>query len=475
MTVRVGALIAAVGLWTSSLAAAELPTLPDPDGPVTEAYLREAADRVVAYEEALSRIWPGFWPAGQPFILHEPSVGAVFAGAAAPGAPEFRAGPLPGARSAFELDYPSGVPNTVALRLSTAQDDLATLFHEQFHDYQQDAFRWIGGGGEEYIAPELLEDRGDFAARADLERRVLAGALRETDVARRRQSTRTYLALRRARNATLAPELAAAEAQREWSEGTAEYVGLAGAAILADDPMAIRRRIIAGLETDLIAHGGDFMSNWFRWRAYAVGAGMAWLLDDLGGDWRRKVEAGERLDRLLEEALGPGDAPIDVESVLALHDLDALRADMTERLTLAPAPVVSREAFLATAPRRLVVELETSPLLLNGVKTSFHSLGMTALPADALALPDAGYFVMELGAYELDVRGRSVLSELTPRGLPRVVILLESFEGLGEIAQLPPGLHSVETVAITGEGISLRAASARVEVSDNEIALRIQP
>ena len=470
-----GLLIAAAGLWVGLAAAAAAPITGQQPAPVTEAVLRETAEQVLARQEDLSRIWPDFWPARQPFILHEPSVGAVFAGSAAPDGPEYRPGALPGALSTFELDYPSGVANTVALNWGASDDGLATLFHEQFHDYQQDAFRWIGGGGDEFIPPNLIPDRADFAARAEIERRVLAAALLEPSPARRRQLARSYLLLRHARQDALAPELAAAEAHREWSEGTAEYVGLLGAAVVTDSPTALRDNIVSGLRKDLMSQRGDYMSNWFRWRAYDVGAAIAWLLDDLATDWRLRVENGERLDRLLAEALGSDSAPADAVALLAGHGFDALVTDLSSRLLQAPAAVASREEFLATAPKRLVIEIVASPLMLGGVGTSFQSREMTPLPGNAIALPNAVYFVMQLGAYELDVRGRSVLSEQTQEGFPREIILLDSFDELGELADLPPGVHPRDSLTVSGGGVRLTAGQTRIEVGPDEILLRIQP
>lgn len=442
---------------------------------VTRDTLVSAAERIVEREDALSRLWPGFWPEGQPFILHHPDVGAVFGGDAAPAGLEFRRGPLAGALSAFELDYPSGAPNTVALKFSTRDENLGVLFHEQFHDFQRDAFRWIGDGHEEFVDPLLIPDRGDFAARAEIERRVLADALRESDPAARRRLAQVYLALRQARLAALSPDLASVEAHREWSEGTAQYVGLRGAEVATRRPGAARARIVDGLRKDLADAGGGFMVNWFRWRAYDVGAAMAWLLDDVRADWRTRVEAGERLDVLLGEALGPAQPPVDAAAVLARYDLDGLAADLSERLGRAPASVASREEFLATAPKRLIIEVEADPALLEGVTMSFQSVTMTALPDDAMALPDAAYFVMQLGSYEVDVRERSVLLEHTARGLPRHIILLESFDDLGHLTGLPLGAHSRETLSLDGHGVRLTAGVTRIEVRPDEIVLSVKP
>lgn len=459
---------------TSLLSGAAAAASQDEAAPATEEILRETAGRILARRVALSRLWPGYWPENQPFILHEPSVGAVFTGAAASGGVEFRPGPLPGALSSFELDYPSGVANTVALKWG-ASDDLSTLFHEQFHDYQQDAFRWIGEGGDEFIPPNLIADKADFAARAEIERRLLANILLEPDPAERHRLAQAYLTVRRARQDALPAELAAAEAHREWSEGTAEYVGLLGAATMTASPTYVRDSIVRGLRKDLMRDRGDYMSTWFRWRSYGVGAAIAWMLDDLGVDWRTRVEAGERLDRLLAEALGPERRPADPSAVLVEYDFDAVVGEMSGHLAQAPAAVSSREQFLATAPRRLVIEIERSPLLLEGLGTSFRSREMTPLPGNAIALPDADYFVVKLGSIELDVRGRSVLSEHTPQGLPREIILLESFDGLGELADLAVGAHSRDSLTIDGQGVRLTAGQTRIEVGADEIRLLIRP
>lgn len=442
---------------------------------VTRETLMSTAERIMERKDELSRLWPGFWPSGQPFVLHHPEVGAVFGGDAAPGGPEFRSGPLPGALSAFELDYPSGAPNTVAVRFGNPDQGLNLLFHEQFHDFQQDAFRWIGGGYEEFIDPELVSDRAGFAARAEIERRVLAEALMEPETAARRRLARRYLVLRRTRLQALPPEIGAVEAHREWSEGTAQYVGIQGAAIAAGRPEAVKDTIVAGLRKDLIEADGGFMVNWFRWRAYDVGAAMAWLLDDLRTDWRPRVQAGERLDSLLDEVLGPDAAVVDPAAVLTGYDLDRLTAQIAEQLAQSPNSLANREAFLATAPKRLTIEVDAGPELLNGLRMSFQSVTMTPLPNDAMALPDAAYFVMQLGSYELDIRRRSVLVEQTERGLPRHTILLESMDDLGELSRLPEGTHVRDKLNLAATGIRLTAGATRIDVGPDEIRLFIQP
>jgi hypothetical protein len=440
---------------------------------VTRDSLVAAAEQVAAHQAELARIWPGFWPEGQPFILHNPGAGAVLGGSLAPDAPEFRPGPLRGARAGFELDYPSGAPNTVVLRVDEHTADLSTLFHEQFHDFQNDAFRWSGGGQAEFVDLGLIPDRADFAARAELERRVLADALLTPDPAARRRLAAAFLSLRQARLGSLPAAVGDTEAAREWTEGTAEYVGRRGAAILAGRPSLLRDAIVDGLRKDLILAPGGFTTNWFRWRAYETGAARAWLLEDLGADWRPRIEAGARLDVVLDEALA-GDARPLADAVLRERGFDAVVGDISARLAAAPPAPASRDEFLALAPRRLVVEVDVGPADVGQIEMSFQSPGMAPLPDGLLALPDAAYFVTRLGMFELSVVERPVLTDIGG-ARPRHVILLQSFEGLDTLAALPPGVHEVGAIEVEGEGIQLTTGPATIEVADDEILVRVQP
>ena len=442
--------------------------------PASQEELEAVARRVLAHEDALSRLWPGFWPPGQPFIIHHPDTGAVFAGQASPAGPEFRPGALPGAHSGYELDYPSGAPDTVALKYGEDVADLSTLFHEQFHDYQRDAFRWIGGGHEEFVDVSLIPDRAGFAAAAEIERRVLVDALTARRPAERRRFAREYLALREHRLGALAPEVAAAEAHREWTEGTAEYVGLQGAAVLAGRPDRVRSRIVEGLRRDLNDAPGGFSINWFRWRAYSVGAGLAWLLDDLGADWRGAAEQGGRLDVLLSEALGEGGADEDGAALLARRRFASLRRDMAESLARAPSAPSSRDQFLASAPMRLAIHVAVPPALIPDMEMSFQAKGMTPLPGDALALTDLGYLVVRIGETELRISDRPVLTEMVG-GDARQIVLLSTFEGLDGLIAAAGRTGEPAPLSLELDWIRLRASAATVELVDNEIRLHLAP
>ena len=439
--------------------------------PATPSELLTMARRVVAQEGELSRLWPGFWPPGQPFILHHPATGAVFAGAAAPGGPEHRPGPLPGANSAYELDYASGAPNTVALRYEVGTS-LDTLFHEQFHDFQSERFRWRGGGSDEFIDASLIPDKAAFAAAAEVERRVLARALSARRRAERHRLAGEYLALRSHRLGALDPAVADAEAYREWSEGVAEYIGVRGAAIVAGRPDSAARRIIEGLRKDLNVGGGGFSTNWFRWRAYSVGAAMAWLLDDLGVDWRHAVEDGARLDELLAEAVHQRSAEGRPENLLARHRFDQLRREMAVRLRDAPPTPSTREEFLASAPMHLVIELIVPQARIREVETSFQADGMTSLPDGMLALTKVDYFVVRFGEIDLRISDRPVLAQLRS-GDPRHVVLLSSFDGLTGLIEETPGGLAPAAVHLDLDWIHISAPHATTERDGNELRLRL--
>lgn len=455
--------IVVAGLLAASPAAAD---------PTSRRDLEAAAGRIIAHQDALSRIWPGFWPDGQPFIIHHPGTGAVFAGGAAPAGPEFRPGPLPGAVSSYELDYPSGIANTVALRYEGDGSDLETLFHEQFHDYQTEAFRWIGAGVPEFVDLSLIPDRAGFAAAAEIERRVLVEALDARSQEQRSRLAARYLGLRRQRLSALDPTIAIAEAYREWSEGTAEYVGVLGGAIVAGRPGRARTCIVEALRRDLNGASGGFSVNWFRWRAYGVGAALAWLLDDLGVDWRTDIESGVPLDVRLAQALGESAELPEAALLLERYGYRRLRQEMEGRLDRAPPAPSSQEEFLASAPVRLAIYIAVPPARASELEMSFQATGMTPLPGEVLALTDVGYLTVRIGDVELWVSNRPVLTEMAGTSA-RQIVMLSSFDGLEELAAAAGGDPAPLNLDLGW--LRLKASAATVEVLEKEIRLHLAP
>lgn len=413
---RRGAFLGGLGAFYASAVQAQTPAPSlDRDG------LLAQAERVEAHTAALGRLWPGYWPETQAFILYAPEAGAVFGGDRLPDAPRFKPGPLDGAEFHFVLDYPSGRPDTVLLRPDGPDDDLATLFHEQFHDFQTEAFRWTADGGhQEFVDLDQIPDLLGFVAAANLERLVLEAALRAPDPATRRDLARTYLALRTLRSSGVPATILTTERYREWSEGTAEFVGLQASALVAGHAKDDLPRAIARNLTAYDGKGENLNSALFRWRAYPVGAGLAWLLDDIGvADWRTTVADGAPLDVLLRLAIGEGSAD-DVREAATTFDLAALKAEAGRQLAEAPQAASDRAGFLAQAPRRLVVEIRAPLARAKEVQLSFSAPQMTPLADGGLILPQ-GMVVMQAPGLALKRENGAALIDF-PQGQARQVV-----------------------------------------------------
>jgi len=441
------------------------------------AELTAMAERIAARSDDLSQLWPGYWPGEQPFILYAPATGAVFGGAASPQGITFQPGPLAGANFGFVMDFPSGVDNTIMGEVRGPDDDLSTLFHEQFHDFQDDRFVWRGEGGSEYVDLSLIDDLAAFTFGVELERRVLADILAAPDRPTRRQMARVYLALRRDRERDMAPSVVITERHREWTEGTAQYAGLQASLLVAGHPPSqIREELTDGLNEDLLSRQGDFAINMFRWRAYSTGASLAWLLDDLGvPEWRATIESGTPLDVALEQAIGLAD-PDEVIAARASYDDAEISLAIAPAVEAALSARLDRDSFLALAPARLVLELSLPPGEQATVQVSFQAPAMTPLGSSSIALPDAVLVSAEHDALSLRVEDHSVLMEVPPSRDPglimrRFIILLPNLSGLEMLA--PGPLQDPLEVQI--EGITLKVpAGAVVEMDDASVTIRVR-
>jgi len=368
------------------------------------ARLLERAAEVERRGPALAELWPGYWPPGQPFVLYLPGVGAAFGGEASPGGATFREGPLEDVRFWYVLDYPAGPANTVALRLDTPDASLDTLFHEQFHDFQSDAFRWRGEATGEFVDVSGLDDLETFTIGVEMERRLLREAVTATTDEDRQALVRQYLAAREGRLADAPENVRRAEDHMEWTEGTAEYVATLAMTVMEPAGATSAGRIADRLGEPLYSPEQSYTRSVFRGRAYGVGAAQAWLLDAADApDWRRRVEAGAPLASLLAEHFTrldlPPAAPPPVD--------DDLRAEVRRQLAaLPPAPTRVAEV-LADGERwlELVVDVPASRAADIGVN---FSADFTAL-GDGLALTNVGEFLLQIDDLRVEARERRVL------------------------------------------------------------------
>ena len=429
------------------------------------------ARRIDVRSSVLANLWPGYWPHGQGYVLYERGVGAVFGGRAAAAGPEFRVGDLENVRFGFVLDYAGGPPNTVLFEVEGPDDDLSTLFHEQFHDFQNDAFHWTRGGGGEFVDLELIPDLASYTADLAFERNILALALAAESPDERRRLARAYIALRRERQQDLAEPIINVEAYRELIEGTADLIGNSAAAIIHDAPPdSVRRQIVDSLNTPLVSDAGGYSTAVFRNRAYGVGAAIGWLLDEwIGAGWKGRAAAGESLDVLLEGAIGAATSR-DLPALRRQHGYEALKQTIAATLAAHP-PVLGVESFLAKSRHRLVVTLEY-PASQRG-SVSFSG-AMTPLAQNTIALSNALEFSTTSVGAVLQVRNRPVLienSQRDQRRSDRITVLLDSLEDQRE---LPRGRLSapvkIETESVTlelpiGAEIEERSADLLIRVS----------
>lgn len=432
--------------------------------------LMAMARRIDARSSMLSSLWPGYWPPGQGYVLYERGVGAVFGGGAADAGPEFRPGDLANVRFGFVLDYAGGPPNTVLFEVSGPDDDLSTLFHEQFHDFQDDAFHWTRGGGGEFVDLGLIPDLPVYTAGLAFERSILGLALAAEADAERRRLARAYIVLRRERQRGLAEAIVNVEAYRELIEGTADLIGQSAAALVSDAPSDnVRRHIIDSLSTPLVSDAGGYSTGVFRTRAYGVGAAMGWLLDEwIGPGWKSRAAGGESLDALLEGAIGAA-LPPDLASLRREHDYEALARTIATTLASHP-PVVSVDAFLARAPHHLVVTLEYPASQRSSVS---FSGAMTPLAQNTIALARALEFSTTYAGAVLQVRNRPVLIENSrqdERRSNRITVLLDTLDGQ---QALPRGRLSAP-VRIETDDVALELPiGAEIEETATDLLIRV--
>ncbi len=448
--------------------------------------LRSKASLILDHSGELSRIWPGYWPENQGFILYDPSSGAVLVGAdGQPRNVTYRDGKLPGADSDFVFDYPAGTPN---MMMMTVKNDwplaVETLFHEQFHDFQHDAFdkkdRRYGG---DYVDLTEITDRASFTAAAELERRVLADAILAQTAAKRTELSRQYVALRRIRETTLGEAIVGKERYFERLEGTAQYVGFKAAAIvLTGEDGSVATQLATGLRRNLFANAkGSYSGNWFRTRAYDVGGAIALLLDQLGpSDWKARVQSGEPLDILLEKALGITDNNERTRlgrTAQATYGAGQILLEMKAALAAAPKTLESPADFMRLGSRHLVLSISIPRSRLADGQEFSSTKQMIAVGRAAMAFLDVNNFQVEQPGIKLALKGYSVMSERAPSKpgealLTTYTISLSPQVKLPTLDALAPGTHSLDSLNVSTEGLTLHVdRPTTVTVTKDRIAV----
>ena len=442
-----------------------------PDAAGKKQQMVSAAARIRAASAELSRLWPGYWPEDQAFIIQAPGEGALLVSSApAPAGLEplpgtelppplqgvawYRPGTLPGSARPFTMDYPIGqARGAMLVNFSGGVEQLiGTLLHEQFHAFQRSAFKPSRGG--QFVDPLAIRDRVSFATAAEIEQRVLAAALRSSSERERRAHLQTYFALRREREARLPPAVAAVERGFERSEGSAEYVErLAYAKFFGEGEATLPKLLAERLERPF-QHGAPYMTQLFRHRGYGVGSALIWFVARYGAkDWRSRIEGGAAPDELLEERIGrpkPAEAARLARQGRADFGYEARRASLAPAIRAAEkSEIKSIDEFLALAPFRLEV---AAAALGKDARPGFSATNMTQLTASVMALPVAQLFSVSGPKLSLVVREKPVLMESQAQ---RYSILLPELPQVGG-RMLPVGEHEMDQLDVRAPGVELR-------------------
>jgi hypothetical protein len=444
----------------------------------------------------LARLWPGYWPPDQAFIIYRPGQGALmvsakappppFAALAAAGLPKplrgrawYRPGKLDGVGRPFILDYPVGGGRTAVLVLADeGAKDLATLiFHEQFHAHQRKAFR--DRIGSQFVAPTAVPDRVSFAAGAETERRVLAVALTTRRGKMRDGLLHQYLALRREREKSLPPGVVGVERQFEKFEGTAKFIDRAAVALGPEPNGNLRGLIAEALRKDLGAGGQPFLTGWFRSRGYGVGAALTYFLRELDPKgWRAAVESTGSLDERLAVLTGfdsVSDPAALAESARSAFGYATTKAALEPGLRAAERrEIKSAEEFYALGAHRIVFEVKApTPNGRRQIEMGFASGpgGMTLLGPAHLVLRDPRMVEVTLPFASLSVRGRPFMSEGDKTS--RYTILVPAGPSVNARVGLGAGEHRLDRLELTAAGVKLSVQRpVTVAVHERETVVR---
>jgi hypothetical protein len=452
----------------------------------------DLAGRIVGQSKALARVWPGYWPETQPFIINFPGSGALLVMHGNPpegwepmrardvppqlrGRVFFRRGDIEGATRPFIIDFPVGGGQT-AILVNPGRgvaDTAGLLFHERFHFYQMSRFRSLVSVGE-FLAPSAVADRVAFAASAELERRILAAAVTRRSGPQQIELLRQYLAVRRAREAALPPQAVKLEQQFERSEGVARYVEGVARHLVFRTPR-VEAQLADWLRASLAEEPGGFTMVWFRLRSYSAGAALTHLLSRLDPQgWRRAIEDGGVLVDMVEQKVGR--APDPVRAAEAARR----RFGYAELVTQLEAPlreaerqeIKSVDDFRALGRYAVAVEIKITPTN-RAVRTpSFSASEMAFLSPTDMVLRHVEVLTMGSGGTELTVRGRPVMMD-NFEGHKRTTVLLDAQPRLEGGAALALGSHRLNGIRIREPGLELRL-DGPVLVTVEESGMRIR-
>ena len=450
------------------------------------------AAQIAGASKSLAQIWPGYWPEDQAFIIHAEGVGALLV---SPGArpqsfkpmpdkdlPEplkgrayFQSGTLAGASRPFVINYPIGEGKTALLANRNPTDPVRTItliLHEQFHGYQELAFK---GRQPQFVDPLAIKDRIAFAASAEVERSILAAAVSAPTAGGRRELLKQYFAVRREREQTMPQDAFKVEQGFERSEGTAQFVDMtARAAIAGGGEKHLLGLLNEQLQRKLAAETGAFATIWFRSRGYGTGAALTYLISKSGTpSWRAEIEAGGKLDEMLENSIGTvpdkGRRKL-ADAALKRFGYEAKTRDLAPIIKAAERSELKSVAeFLALSPYHVILEPGAAGA---SARPGFQAREMTMLSPQTTALPMAIRFSAAGESFSITLANAAVLLE---SGQPRRYTFgLNSAPAIEGAGSLPAGEHRLKALKLTGDKFELKVdRPVIVRVESNRMVVKL--
>lgn len=317
-----------------------------------------ATSELAAYVRGLDAtsargLWPGFDPSRWPIAVFDGERTLLFRHPSPP--PEFA--PVPGQPGVLAMpgQYPAVVANsgrdiggvrtaTIVQRSGQATPNIKLgVLEEVFHLFwlsRHAGFRPNEMARYGYPLEDAAIMRAILAEDEALARAVEAGSAEDAAA-----WAGAALAIRRQRHELLDDELRTFETALEMLEGTANWFAQAA---LAEPPVATTERLRRAWPAERI-----------RWRFYASGTAMCWLLHRLRPGWQ--ITLDRELDRSIVDLLGDAVAASGVmAAAFSPADLAAIEARATRSIAdLAARRARLREELAGRTGARIVVDVRS--------------------------------------------------------------------------------------------------------------------
>lgn len=447
------------------------------------ATIARIAKGLEALKNARETVWPSYDPTVVPIVLFRSGeVGYLF-NYPAPFPEGFR--PLTGFPGIAVLDNPRGyqrginihqaIGDRVGVTVEWSDDpswqgkEFLVAVHEAFHVHQ----RTLPMG--KLSAQELQPQSSEDMALAELEQFHLAEALGASpqDI---RQSLKRFLAVRLERRKTMSSDDWERQAGLEAKEGTAHYVEVV-AELLEADPL------LRGL-SELKLHGGELparierlrdlllapldKANFARSRYYLTGAAMGLALDRLLPGWKARIEQGQPLDSLVQEACGfqGEEQPTLFGRMLSSHDVAGAIARIQAQLEIDNTEVeLARKRFLANqgAKVKLVLPKGAQPSLTVDEMVQINRVDTLLAGGSVISLEQPGRSIV--------IGGASLLEYESERGQFLVTFFLPS-EEVQNFA-VTKSKYRLGNFTLRSKQVHVRSVSASVFRSAEEIVIEL--